>query len=217
MRSSTRIEPGTVAEPRELTTIHFGRVRIPDSRALVHLQFRRFAGCPVCDLHLHSVAQRHSELEAASVLEIVVFHSSADDLLRFAENLPFAVVADPGKSLYREFGVEYSISALANPRAWIPILRGVFRSFHAIVRNRQRVPSMNPAGGRFGLPADFLIAPNGQVLACKYGSHAYDQWSVDEVLGLAGLKTAGWQNRGQSTESAWSNKSESHTGQLHGR
>ena len=180
--------------------------QIPDSRALVHLQFRRFAGCPVCDQHLHSVAQRHSELVAASVHEVVVFHSTADDLLRFAEDLPFAVVADPGMKLYREFGVEHSISALANPRAWVPILRGVFRSFHAIVRNRQHVPSMNPAGGRFGLPADFLIAPNGQVLACKYGSHAYDQWTVDEVLSLARLNTVGWQSRGQSPETTWNQK-----------
>jgi hypothetical protein len=33
-----------------------------------------------------------------------------------------------------------------------------------------------------GLPADFLIASDGRVLACKYGAHAYDQWSVDEIL-----------------------------------
>jgi peroxiredoxin len=190
MRSSTRIEPGTLAGPRELTTIHCGQLRIPDSRGLVHLQFRRFAGCPVCDLHLHSVVQRHNELVAASVREVIVFHSTADDLLRFAESLPFAVVADPEKRLYREFGVEHGIISLANPRAWIPILRGVLRSFGSILHNRRRIPSMNPAGGRFGLPADFLIAPSGQVLACKYGSHAYDQWSVDEVLGLARLKAA---------------------------
>jgi hypothetical protein len=44
---------------------------------------------------------------------------------------------------------------------------------------------VNPAGGRFGLPADFLIAPDGTVLACKYGVHAYDQWSGDDLLTLA--------------------------------
>jgi hypothetical protein len=32
------------------------------------------------------------------------------------------------------------------------------------------------------LPADFLIAPDGTVIAKKYGTHAYDQWSVDELL-----------------------------------
>ncbi|WP_258958033.1 hypothetical protein [Streptomyces leeuwenhoekii] len=32
------------------------------------------------------------------------------------------------------------------------------------------------------LPADFLIASDGRVLAAKYGEHVYDQWSVDELL-----------------------------------
>jgi hypothetical protein len=36
-----------------------------------------------------------------------------------------------------------------------------------------------------GLPADFLIAPDGRVLATSYGKHANDQWSVDELLDLA--------------------------------
>ncbi|WP_049876424.1 MULTISPECIES: hypothetical protein [Sorangium] len=31
---------------------------------------------------------------------------------------------------------------------------------------------------------DFLVAPDGRVLASKYGEHAGDQWSVDEVLAL---------------------------------
>jgi hypothetical protein len=43
---------------------------------------------------------------------------------------------------------------------------------------------VNPVGGRYGLPADFLVAPDGLIVACKYGEHAYDQWSVDELLAL---------------------------------
>jgi hypothetical protein len=35
------------------------------------------------------------------------------------------------------------------------------------------------------MPADFLIAPDGGVVARKYGEHADDQWSVDEILRLA--------------------------------
>jgi hypothetical protein len=40
-------------------------------------------------------------------------------------------------------------------------------------------------GGPLGLPAEFLIAPSGQIKAVKYGTHAYDQWSVDELIALA--------------------------------
>jgi hypothetical protein len=31
-----------------------------------------------------------------------------------------------------------------------------------------------------------LIDPDGRLRAVKYGAHAYDQWSVDELLALQG-------------------------------
>jgi hypothetical protein len=115
-----KIEVGDVVTAHELSDIHDKPVRIPDPERLVHLQFRRFAGCPICNLHMRSISRRHDEIVAAGVREVVVFHSSADAM--------------------REFQ---------------------------------------------GLPADFLIGPDGRVLAVKYGSHADDQWSVDELLDLA--------------------------------
>ncbi len=186
MVDKTRIEPGHIIEPQEFLDVRSERVRIPDLQGLVHLQFRRFAGCPVCDLHLHSIAQRHRELLAASIREVVVFHSTAEELLPYARHLPFQVIADPDKRRFAEFGVESGPRAALDPRAWVPILRGVTRSVVKVVRREQATPTLNPHGGRFGLPAEFLIAGDGKVLACKYGSHAYDQWSVDEILGLAG-------------------------------
>ncbi len=185
MKTTRQIQAGAIVKPHELITIHSGRILIPDRQRLVHLQFRRFAGCPVCDLHLHSIVQRHAEIQAASIHEVVVFHSTAKDLFRHAGELPLAIIADPDKGLYVEFGVESAPRALFDPRAWLPILRGVSRSLRAVLRQSQPMPPVNPQGGRFGLPADFLIASDGSVLACKYGSHSYDQWSVDELLRLA--------------------------------
>lgn len=188
MAQRPRIQPGNRIQARELIALRSERIQIPDRTRLVHLQFRRFAGCPVCDLHLHSMVRRHAEILAASIREVVVFHSSVEELLPFAGELPFAVIADPEKHLYREFGVESGLRSLADPRAWLPVLRGVLRSLGAVRRKHQPVPSLNPHGGRFGLPADFLIASDGRVLACKYGEHAYDQWTVDEILGLSKLE-----------------------------
>ena len=37
-------------------------------------------------------------------------------------------------------------------------------------------------GGILGLPADFLIAPDGKILAAHYGKHAADQWTMEELL-----------------------------------
>jgi hypothetical protein len=168
---------------RELVSVTGERINVPDDGAFVHLQFRRFAGCPVCDLHLRSIVKRHDEIVRANVREVVLFHSTDEELRPYAPELPFAVVGDPEKRLYAEFGVESAVRALLDPRAWWAIFYGVLLSLWAIVRGKKPLPP-KPRGGRIGLPADFLIAPDGRVVASHYGAHAYDQWSVDEILAL---------------------------------
>ena len=176
---------GDILTKRVLTDVSGQPVGIPDSRDLLHLQFRRFAGCPVCTLHLGSFVRRHHDLARAGIREVVFFHSTADELRPFTTHLPFPVIADPDKRLYRAFAVESSPRALLDPRAWGAIVKGLARSASAVIRGKEPVPSLTPAGGRFGLPADFLIAPDGRVLARKYGCHADDQWSVEEVIAHA--------------------------------
>lgn len=169
---------------RELETISGGKVRIPEPGLTVHLQFRRFAGCPICHLHLRSLARRHEELEAAGLREVIVFHSSAEELRTYEGALPFAVVGDPRRHLYREYGVEAAPRALLNPRGWGGLVRALINGFGDLVTGRHPAPPVLPAGGRLGLPADLLIGGDGEILAVKYGEHADDQWSVDELLAL---------------------------------
>lgn len=173
---------------RELVDVHGEPVRLPDPDRLVHLQFRRFAGCPVCNLHLRSFVTRHAEVSAAGVREVVLFHSSADDLRPHVADLTFDVVADPAKELYREFGVESSPRSLLHPKAWPVIVWAILAGLPDVIRKRKPLPPKKIEGGRLGLPADFLIAPDGRVLASHHGSHVYDQWSVDELLNLLPVK-----------------------------
>jgi peroxiredoxin len=98
----SKIEVGDVVTAHELSDIHDKPVRIPDPERLVHLQFRRFAGCPICNLHMRSISRRHDEIVAAGVRELVVFHSSVEAMREFQADLPFTAIADPGKELYRE-------------------------------------------------------------------------------------------------------------------
>ncbi|RKT52407.1 peroxiredoxin-like family protein [Saccharothrix australiensis] len=170
-------------EVREWEAVQGGVVRVPDPERLVHLQFRRFAGCPVCNLHLRTIVARHDEIRARGITEVVVFHSSAAELLPHVRDLPFAVIGDPEKRLYAEFGVESAPRALLDPRAWGAIVRGLARDLVPAIRGRRPLPT--PSGGRLGLPADFLIAPDGRLIAEKRGVHADDQWSVDELLAAA--------------------------------
>jgi peroxiredoxin len=175
----TEVNVEDVLNRHELVTIHGKPVQIPEPQRLVHLQFRRYAGCPVCNLHLRSITRRHDDVLAAGIREVVVFHSSAETMLEFQGELPFAAIADPQKKLYAKFGVEkLSLMAALNPRSWL-----------AAGRALTRAPSLRGAAGKgeehLGLPADFLIGPDGRVLAAKYGKYVDDQWSVDELLNLA--------------------------------
>jgi peroxiredoxin len=139
---------------------------------------RRYAGCPICSLHLRSFTRNKDELARAGVREVVVFHSSAEELRKVHTDLPFDVVSDPGRHLYRALGVTTSPRALLDPR-------GLFAAARATVARASSNPSAGMRDGSFGLPADFLIARDGSVCALKYGVHADDQWSIDEVLALA--------------------------------
>jgi len=174
---SEKFKAGDAAPALKLTNIHDKDVVIPDPKTKwTHLQFRRFAGCPICNLHMQSIVKRHAEIEKAGIREVVVFHSSKESLLKYQGKFPFDVIGDPEKKLYAQFGVESSIYAILDVRAWPAIVKGV---------SAKDKPEGDPDGGPLGLPADFLINAEGKIVASHYGRHAYDQWSVDELLALA--------------------------------
>jgi peroxiredoxin len=172
-----KIKAGDTVPTSEWVNIHDAKVSLSGSKArFVHLQFRRFAACPICNLHVQSFVARNAELQAAGIHEVVVFHSPVKSLLPYQGKFPFDVIADPEKKHYAEFGVGTSIFAILDPRVWPAISQSM-----ALKDN----PVGEPEGGPLGLPGDFLIAADGKVVASHYGRHAYDQWSVDEVLKLA--------------------------------
>jgi peroxiredoxin len=172
-----RLVAGEQFSPIDARNIHGKEVSVPTSGSWVHLQFRRFAACPVCNLHLQSFVRRHGELSNAGIKEVVVFHSTNAELLPYQGQFPFDVVGDPTKALYRRYGVESSMSSLFNPGAWSAVVKG------NLAKDKPAMALM-PTGGILGLPADFLIAPDGTVGAAHYGKHADDQWSVDEVIDM---------------------------------
>ena len=174
----SRLAAGDLAPPIDATSIRGDGVRIPNpSAGIVHLQFRRFAGCPICNLHLRELAAHADDIRARAIREVVVFHSSQAEMEPYQAALPFDCIADPGKALYRRYGVETSLLSVLHPAAMWAGLRGVLSS---------RRVSLTMENGVLGLPADFLIGPDGRIRAAHYGEHAYDNWDVDTLLDLAG-------------------------------
>jgi peroxiredoxin len=186
--ATARLSVGGTIAPRELTTIRGGTVPLPDPTPgrLVHLQFRRFAGCPICNLHLRSVAARHDEIRAAGIREVVLFHSTVRDMLPYQGDLPFDAVADPDRELYSAFGVGRGARSVLHPKALATALKpSAAAEYLRGVRNGARLTGSPEGDDRLGLPGDVLVGPDGRIRALKYGEHANDQWSVDELLELA--------------------------------
>jgi peroxiredoxin len=184
--TAARLRVGDQFPQLKLTGISEESIALPDpSGRLTHVQFRRFAGCPICNLHLRSITERLDEISAAGVREVVVFHSTPAELRKYEDGLPFPVIGDPEKELYRRFGVEASAKAILKPGAWRALPAGWWHAAQTAITKRRALLPANPTNGNLGLPADILIEADGRVAAVKYGEHAYDQWSVDELLALA--------------------------------
>lgn len=177
--TTTAYSAGARVPARTLTTISGNTVELPDPEHTVHLQFRRFAGCPVCSTHLREFTVRHADLLAAGVREVVVFHSTAEELRRYRADLPFDVVADPERVLYTEFGVTRGLASVLHPRTALAGVRG-------LAAGTPLSAALSRDEDHLGRPADFLIAPDATVLRAQLGRHAADGWSVDEVLAALG-------------------------------
>lgn len=172
------ISVGDKLDPRTVTNLDGDSVPIPDPNHRLHLQFRRHAGCPICNTHLRSVTQRLDEITAAGIREVVFFHSSAEVLREYQQELPYDVIPDPKREVYRAFGVEKSWKAILTPK----VLASAGSGF-AQQRGKGTLGTLTES--HLGMPADFLIDTDGTVLAAKYGEHGADQWSVDELLAFA--------------------------------
>lgn len=182
-----QVKPGHTVKVDELRTIKGATVALPDPERVLHLQFRRFAGCPICNVHLQSVIKRHDEITAAGIREVVMFHSTPEELATYVDDMPFDIVADPDRTLYRRFGVETAVRSVADPRSMVPVIKGMMdRSLAG--KLRLNAGMHRATGGHLGLPADILIDTDGTVVDAKYGKHAGDQWSVDELLQHAGAR-----------------------------
>jgi peroxiredoxin len=169
-----KFKRGDIVPATTLKSVTGEPIKLPDPNRLVHLQFRRFVDCPICNTHIAELRGRAREIEAAGIKEVIVFHSSAKSIGSYQKDVPFVLVGDPKKALYKEFGVKTSLGFMSF-KALGALMRGIAHGHFGL----------RFSGGPLGLPGDFLIAPSGQIKAAKYGTHAYDQWSVDELIALA--------------------------------
>ena len=175
------LKPGDQAPEFSARVLREGKLSLHDltDSDLVLLKFYRFATCPICNLHLREVIRRHDELERAGLTTVVLFHSPIGQLEKAIEDqLPFKVVADPGKKIFREYAVEASWAGMASLQ--------VMRDYARAMANGFFSKPFGHEGGITGLPADFLVDREGVVRFAHYGKNYADTLRVDQLLEAAG-------------------------------
>ena len=184
----TKLAVGDTVPVTTFTTFKGETVSLENSNTpLIHIQFRRHAGCPICDLHLRSIMKREDELTNLGVSEIVFFHSNPEELKKHTSYLPFPCIADPTKTLYKEFGTEEG-RGIVDSFTWHvagALLSAVGSAMVDLVKGERQIAPLRPTGGRDQFPADFLVNKAGKILAVKYGKDIADQWSVNELFEVA--------------------------------
>ena len=100
------------------------------------LSFFRFAGCPFCNLRIHELSKRYSELGEGFEI-VAVFDSPLKNLMRHIEGhkAPFPVLADESNQYYREYGIEHSIGG---------VLKGMLLRMPTLIKAMARVIYLRP-------------------------------------------------------------------------
>ncbi|MFD7260117.1 redoxin domain-containing protein [Streptomyces sp. NPDC059874] len=175
-----RLEPGRKAPDIEGSDVSSGSVSPRDlvGRTVI-LKFYRFAACPICNLHVRELVRRAGELEAAGVVPVAVLHSPAHRLRKSLDGyqVPFTVIADPEKCLFRAYGVESSLGGM--------FTGAVARDYGRAMRAGIFCRPIGHEGGVQGHPADFLIDSEGVLRPARYGRDYADTMGVDAVLDAA--------------------------------
>jgi peroxiredoxin len=174
-----RLTENTPAPPFTGELVGGGSLSLSDLRGqAVLLKFYRFASCPVCNLHVREVARRHAEIAEAGLTTVALFHSPLSNVERKqSSDLPFRVIADPEKRIFRAYGIEESLGGMFAGK----VARDYARAMGAGHFSRP----FGHHGGIKGHPADFIIDGEGTIKYAHYGESYADSLGVDEVLSLA--------------------------------
>ncbi|UII32948.1 redoxin domain-containing protein [Fulvivirga ulvae] len=149
----------------------------------VFIGFFRHAGCPFCNLRVHTLTRIYEELKAQGMEMIFFFESPERVLLRSTfhqEVSPIPLISDPEKIWYNAYGLESSgyKSAVSHLSSFVQT------AYNAI---KTKVPVHMMAGGESikTMPAEFLIDKGLMIKKVHYAERLNDRLDISVVKDFA--------------------------------
>lgn len=151
-------------------------ISVPANGKWVYLSFHRFAACPFCNLRTNELIRNYERFAKLNIDIISIWPSAKDSLLRYAgrEKSPLPMLSDPGKRIYKAYGVTESSSMGAVRLLFHPQL--VLNA----LRNKYQNSAMD--ADPLLMPASFLVDSEGIIQMAYYGKHFGDHPKIESIL-----------------------------------
>jgi peroxiredoxin len=150
----------------------------------VFIGFFRHAGCPFCNLRVHSLMKIREALLQKNMEMIFFFESEKDLMLKsifHREVSPVPIIADPEKKWYSTYGIENSLqkSSFSHLTSFIQT---------ALKAKLKNLPMHLMAGGESfsTIPAEFLLDENLVIRKIHYAKRLNDRLAIETILDFAG-------------------------------
>ena len=142
------------------------------------LAFFRYASCPLCNLRVHELI-KHYEQFKEKIEIVLIFQSPKEKIAQYVgrQDIPYRILPDPDKRLYRLYGVESSWIGFA--KAWTLEIK---RVFEAVIKNGYLPGTVE--GEIHRIPADFIINKENKILKAFYGKDIGDHLPIEEIEAL---------------------------------
>ncbi len=149
----------------------------------VFIGFFRHAGCPFCNLRVHTLLKAHRDLQEKGLEMIFFFESKAGIMLRSTfhqEISPIPLISDPQKIWYDTYGIEDSgfKSAVGHVTSFAK---------SAIQAKIKGLPMHMMADGESigTMPAEFLLDENLIIRKLHYSQRLNDRFDMEDIYDFA--------------------------------
>jgi len=145
----------------------------------VLIGFFRHAGCPFCNLRVHSLTKEYEMLKSQGMEMIFFFESKESIILRSTfhqEVSPIPIISDPEKKIYAQYGLEKSFgkSTVSHLTSFIQTV---------VKANKAGVPiHWMAAGESFStMPAEFLLQEGLVIKKLLYSTRLNERMDLEEI------------------------------------
>jgi peroxiredoxin len=152
----------------------------------VFIGFFRHAGCPFCNIRVHTLLKVHEELKSNNLEMIFFFESTKQVMLHSSfhrEVSPIPIISDSSKVWYHAYGLEESTL-----KAGIGHVTSFVQT--AVKAKQLGVPMHLMASGESfsTMPAEFLLDENLIIRKLHYSRKLTDRLSVKDIQEFAKKK-----------------------------